>query len=294
MGQLRNAIRAYLLEDISPGQVLRRLNRYAGSLGEGAFATTVIATLDASRTSWRFAGAGHPPPLVVAGGQARYLELGGPPIGAVDEFHYEAAEEALELPATVILYSDGLVERRGSTLEDGLARLRGLVEDAAREAWPSAALVDVMLEGEGPADDVALLVVDALAPGPFSIELDSDPSQLAVLRRKLRPWLRAHGLDEQDAHDVLVAVDEASSNAIEHPRDPHRPVFRVEARVEGDELVFRVSDSGLWREAVENASRGRGLAFMRSLMARVEILENRTGTEVVLRRALPARVSSDA
>ena len=68
MGQLRNAIRAYLLEDISPGQVLRRLNRYARSIGEGAFSTTVIATLDPSRTSWCFASAGHPPPVVVSDG----------------------------------------------------------------------------------------------------------------------------------------------------------------------------------------------------------------------------------
>ena len=84
MGQLRNAIRAYLLEDISPGQVLRRLNRFARTMGEGAFSTCVLVTLDPSRTIWRFASAGHPPPLVVADGGARLLELRGPPVGALE------------------------------------------------------------------------------------------------------------------------------------------------------------------------------------------------------------------
>jgi PAS domain S-box-containing protein len=292
MGQLRNAIRAYLLEDISPGQVLRRLNRYARSLGEGAFATTVVATLDPSRTSWCFASAGHPPPIVVSEGHARFLELVGPPVGAVDEFEYEAQEEVLSRPAIAILYTDGLVERRGTRLEDGLARLLELVGESIRSGSADAeALVSAMLEGEGPADDVAVLVVEALAAPPLSLELPADPSQLAVLRGELRPWLRSHGLTEQESHDVLVAVDEAASNAIEHPLDPRSGLFHVEGRVHGEELVVRVSDSGRWREQTGPTDRGRGLSFMRRLMSDVEIVESDGGTEVLLRRGLPARVS---
>jgi PAS domain S-box-containing protein len=290
MGQLRNAIRAYLLEDISPGQVLRRLNRYARSIGEGAFSTTVIATLDPTRTTWCFASAGHPPPLVVSNGRARFLDLRGPPIGAMDEFDYEATQEVFSRPTTAILYTDGLVERRGALLEDGLARLLELVEGSAETGSASAAaLVDGMLEGEDPVDDVALLVVESLPTPPLSLELESDPSQLAVLRGELRPWLLAHGLAEQELHDVLVAVGEAASNAIEHPRDAQSAVFRVEGSASGDELVIRVSDSGRWREQVEKGSRGRGLSLMRSLMGDVQIVENDAGTEVVLRCGLPAR-----
>ena len=290
MGQLRNAIRAYLLEDISPGQVLRRLNRYARSIGEGAFSTTVIATIDPTRTSWCFSSAGHPPPLVVSEGRPRFLELRGPPLGAMDEFEYEATQEDLSRPVTVVLYTDGLVERRSGKLEDGLARLLALVEESARSgSTGAAALVEGMLEGEGPADDVALLVVEAPAAPPLSLELPSEPSQLAVLRSELRSWLGLHGLEGQEAHDVLVAVDEAAANAIEHPQDPQHAVFRVRGRVDGDEIVLSVSDSGRWREQVESGSRGRGLPFMRSLMADVQIFENHEGTEVVLRRGLPAR-----
>jgi PAS domain S-box-containing protein len=284
MGELRNAIRAYLLEDISPGQVLRRLNRYAASMGEGAFSTTVVATLDPSRTTWRFASAGHPPPLLVADGEARFLELRGPPVGAMDDFDYEVVERVVSRPAKVVLYTDGLVERRGARLEDGLARLLDLVTaDSSRVGADAETLVRTMLAHDDPADDVAVLVVDAV-PAPLSLELRAEPGQLAVLRRELRPWLRSHGFDERERHDVLVAVGEAAANAIEHPRDPRHPLFVVEARMERDELVVHVGDSGRWREPAVPTDRGRGISFMREFMSDVEIRETATGTRVTLRR----------
>jgi PAS domain S-box-containing protein len=290
MGQLRNAIRAYLLEDISPGQVLRRLNRYAHSIGDGAFSTTVVATLDPSRETWRFAGAGHPPPVVLVDGELRLLELKGPPIGSLDDFGYELLEEVVPRPAAVVLYTDGLVERRGARLEDGLARLLEVAaESIASGSADAEALVERMLGGEGPADDVAVLVVQLLGAGPLALELAAEPSQLAVLRDELRPWLRSQGLDEETCQDVIVAVVEAASNAIEHPHDPRSPVFRVEGRVDGEELVVRIFDSGRWREPSLWTDRGRGLFFMGELMSNVEIREGDAGTEVVLRRGLGTR-----
>jgi PAS domain S-box-containing protein len=292
MGQLRNAIRAYLLEDISPGQVLRRLNRYARTVGEGAFSTTVLVTLDPSRTIWRFASAGHPPPLLLADGETRLLELRGPPVGALDDFDYEVVEEILTRPAAVILYTDGLVERRGERLDDMLARLREVVSGAVEPGSVDAeVLAGRMLADEGPADDVALLVVDVEPTQPFSAELPTDATQLAVLRARLRPWLRSQGLDEQTSHDVLVAVGEAAANAIEHPREPQGAVFHVDGRVEHGDLVIRVSDTGRWREPSLPTERGRGLSFMRRLMSDVEVHDNERGTEIVLRRNLRVRAA---
>ena len=285
MGQLRNAIRAYLLEDISPGQVLRRLNKFARTMGEGAFSTTVLVTLDPSRTIWRFANAGHPPPLVLEDASVRLLELRGPPVGALDDFDYEVVEETLRRPATVVLYTDGLIERRGARIEDGLARLCDLAaETLAADSTRAEALVRRMLGDEGPADDVAVLVVDAEDARPFALELPAEPAQLAVLRRELRPWLRAQGLDERVAHDLLVAIGEAASNAVEHPRDPQDGRFRVEGRHADGELVVRVLDSGRWREQSLPTARGRGLSFMRTLASEVEVVESEGGTEIVLRQ----------
>jgi PAS domain S-box-containing protein len=290
MGQLRNAIRAYLLEDLSPGQVLGRLNRYARSIGEGAFSTTVVATVDPARETWRFAGAGHPPPLVLTEGNLRMLELTGPPIGSLDDFDYEHVEAVVTRPSFVILYTDGLVERRGARIEDGLARLLEVAtESIASGSADAEALVERMLGGEGPADDVAVLVVESLGTRPLALELAAEPSQLVVLRDELRPWLRSYGLDEATCHEVLVATGEAAANAIEHPHDPQSTVFRVECHVDADELVIRIFDSGRWREQSLPTDRGRGLFFMRELMSDVEIRERDEGTEVVLRRGLRSR-----
>jgi serine phosphatase RsbU (regulator of sigma subunit) len=175
-----------------PGEVLRRLNRYARSIGDGAFSTTVVATLDPSRETWRFASAGHPPPLVLTEGELRLLELTGPPIGSLDDFDYGQVEAVVTRAASVILYTDGLVERRGARLEDGLARLLDVASESISSGSADAeALVERMLEGEGPADDVAVLVVELLGTGPLALELEAEPSQLAVLREELRPWLRS-------------------------------------------------------------------------------------------------------
>lgn len=131
-----------------------------------------------------------------------------------------------------------------------------------------------------------------VSAGRFSLELPTEPEQLAVLRSELRPWLSAHGLDERTAQDVLVATGEAASNAIEHPRDPRNQVFRVEGQVADGQLVIRVSDSGRWRQPSLPSERGRGLPFMRKLVSDVEVVESDGGTAVVLRQALPARAAS--
>ena len=288
MGQLRNAIRAYLLDGISPAQVLKRLNRYAASMGEGAFATAVVATLDPERTTWCVASAGHPPALLVADGGARFLSRGGPPVGSTDDFDYEQVGETIEGPGTLVLFTDGLVERRGQRLEDGLARLRRLVSETA--AADAQGLVDAMLEGDPPADDVAVLVVEVVS-APFALELPIDASGLRILRGELRNWLVTQGLGEAECNDVVVAVSEAAANAIEHPRDPRRAHFRVDGRVQHGELMIRISDSGHWREQTFPTDRGRGLTFMREFMSEVEIVESDDGTEVILRRGLPSRMT---
>jgi anti-sigma regulatory factor (Ser/Thr protein kinase) len=145
-----------------------------------------------------------------------------------------------------------------------------------------------MLEAEVPLDDVAVLVVETDGSRPLFLELPTEATQLAVLRRELRPWLRSQGVDEEACHDVVIAVGEAASNAIEHPRDPRSAVFRVEGHVRRGEVVIRVSDSGRWREQSLPTDRGRGLAFMRRLMSDVVIVERDEGTEVVLRRGASA------
>ena len=127
MGQLRSALRAYALEGRSPARVLQLLSRYADGVTGARGATLVYAVVDPAAREVRYAAAGHPPPLLVApNGRARYLEgARGVPLDRALGHVYEDAVTAVPEGSTLVLYSDGAIERRGEPLDAGLERLRG-------------------------------------------------------------------------------------------------------------------------------------------------------------------------
>ena len=175
--------------------------------------------LDPAAGTFRYACAGHPPPLVLRpGGGTELLEDGRSPLlcalppalsGPRPEGTY-----LLEPGDRLLLYSDGLVERRRESLTVGLRRLAepGGRRSATGAGW-SDELVRRMTAGAGD-DDVALLAV-AFAP-MFRATLPASPERLAGLRRQLRGWLAAVGADDDAAADVLLACGEAAANAVEH------------------------------------------------------------------------------
>ncbi|MDP9400345.1 MAG: serine/threonine-protein phosphatase [Actinomycetota bacterium] len=116
MGQLRSALSAATHGTDGPPEALDILDRYARTV-DGAPGTTVVQVrLDRSRATVRHSRAGHPPALLVTeDGEASFLEAaGGPPLAAgTDEVSHPAADEPFPPRATLVLYTDGLVERRG-------------------------------------------------------------------------------------------------------------------------------------------------------------------------------------
>jgi serine phosphatase RsbU (regulator of sigma subunit) len=158
MGQVRNALRAYALEEADPPSVLRRVNRLVHRAGRGAMTTLALALVAPSRTSLRTASAGHPPLLLATAEDVSFVDDGrGLPLGAVEAADYEDVVVPLEPGATVLLYTDGLVERRDESIADGLTRLAELAEprgESARELLDRL-LASGLASGE---DDVALLV----------------------------------------------------------------------------------------------------------------------------------------
>jgi len=129
-------------------------------------------------------------------------------------------------------------------------------------------------------------------PSPDSphrtIRIPAEPAQLAGLRRELRTWLGGHHVDDAVVSDVLVAVTEAASNAIEHGygHDDARTVV-VEGYL-GAELHVTVRDRGRWTGQVHSAERGRGLPLMQGVMDAVEVERSDQGTIVRMRRSLDA------
>ncbi len=163
MGQLRSALSAATHGADGPPEALDTLDRYARTV-DGALGTTVVQVrLDRSRNTVRYSSAGHPPPLLVTeDGEASLLDTaGGPPLGAGPEtLRHPKAELPFPPRATLVLYTDGLVERRGCSLDDGFAGLtdavrRHLALDVERLA--DAILAD-LFDGGAAADDAALVI----------------------------------------------------------------------------------------------------------------------------------------
>jgi serine phosphatase RsbU (regulator of sigma subunit)/anti-sigma regulatory factor (Ser/Thr protein kinase) len=289
MGQLRIALRAYALEFAEPSVVLRRLARFAQTLPEDQMTTCVYAAIDSDSGALRFVNAGHPPPLVLKpDGSAEYLEgARSMPLGVLADPDYEESGVSLEPGSTVLLYTDGLVERRGESIDTGLERLRAAVAAAPHDP---ESLCDRVLEGlaeDGPSDDVALLAVRALPHDiqPLDLTLPADPATLAGLRRTLRGWLEQAGASEEEVRDIVLAAIEASANAVEHAYGPGDADFDLDAHSVDGEVTVTVRDYGSWR-LESDPHRGRGFGVMRAAMDGVEVTSETGGTTVRLRRRL--------
>lgn len=152
MGHLRHAAGAYLLEDHDPATTLTRMNRLAQWILPGEIATVVIGFFPSGGSQVELSTAGHLPPLLVREASAAFLDLSrGPALGVSDAPAYTTTTHAFDAGAMLVLYTDGLVERRGESIDDGLERLRSNV--AAH--GPVDDLCDRLLAAipEGPADD---------------------------------------------------------------------------------------------------------------------------------------------
>mgnify|MGYP000044068472 FL=1 len=289
MGQLRNGLRAFALDQLRPAAAVTRLNRLLDSFAEAPFATLAYLTVDPRRGLCRYTVAGHPPPLIArAGGAVEFLEGGRAlPLGVDAELGYEQELVDLEPGDLVVLYTDGLVERRDSTLAEGLERLRRCVERAPREpeTLVEAVLADCIGEAELP-DDVAILAV-RLAERPVSdleLRLPADSASLVVVRDELREWLARTPASASEADDVVLAAWEACANAVEHAQSPRRTTFALEASSIGRRVLVRVRDTGRWKPAEERSDRGLGLVLMRSLMDDLEVSPGPRGTVVTMER----------
>jgi serine phosphatase RsbU (regulator of sigma subunit) len=168
MGQLRMALRAYAVQDPSPVAVMSGVHRLASTLPMPELATATYLVFDPATRLLRFRSAGHPPPLVFGGGRAGYLEDGlSPPLGATDVADFTEGSHRLAAGATLVVYTDGLVERRGVSIQSGLDRLLRETSGHARLDVEDLCdhLLRCMVDAQDVADDVALLV---MRPGPLA------------------------------------------------------------------------------------------------------------------------------
>jgi anti-sigma regulatory factor (Ser/Thr protein kinase) len=303
MGELRSVARAYALEGHGPVQLVERMNGYHAALGADLMTTMLFAIVEIDSGRIRFVNAGHPPPLIVdEDGVTTVLEGAGPPLGVLDTWRYEERTARLPPGTMALLYTDGLVERRGERLDDGLARLRAAAPGGgtAQETCDRVVEAADVLSAD---DDVTLVVVRGEPViGPVArLKLAPDPETLASLRRVLGRWLREAGAERDEIHDRVMAANEAWQNALEHGTGFARTTVDVELERVNGHVTITVRDPGPPRAGERGPAdpdRGRGIELMRALADEVTLELAPHGSVVRLQRRLrdpcsePGRVAN--
>jgi signal transduction histidine kinase/CheY-like chemotaxis protein/serine phosphatase RsbU (regulator of sigma subunit) len=296
MSQLRSALGAAALTSRDPNAVIDLLDSYATRISGAACSTVAYAVIDARAETVWYSCAGHPYPLLIRpDGTVGYLEEGRRPPLASKSLGPSSTSGRAEFPpgSLLLLYTDGLIERRGESLDVGLRRLA----DAAATCIHlpvgevCATLLTLLAPPNGYSDDVAVLAVRpaGATPESFVLALPADKTNVAPTRQRLRTWLRSCTLqlDQVCEYDVLVGVGEALINAIEHGSglDKKRTVS-LELFAHKDRILASVSDSGRWSTdsaaSRRDSSRGHGLTLIHGLSDAVNTTRTVLGTRVIM------------
>ena len=225
------------------------------TFGSGMIATVLFLIIDSARGVVTLARAGHPPPaLRGADGSVRLLETTNTlPLGVDERVTPGEAEYPFAPGETLLLFTDGLIERRRESISVGFDRLR---EAFAAAPEGVEAICDHVLEQtiteQGSDDDVALLAVRLLPlpAGPLRARrCPPSPRRCPLARHRLRAWLTENvpALDFEARSGLEVAWSEAVTNVVRHAYGPGDATFRAAGRREGNQLWLVVADDGHWR-----------------------------------------------
>ncbi|MBW3360855.1 SpoIIE family protein phosphatase [Streptomyces microflavus] len=278
MGQLRTTAQTLAQLDLPPQEVLHHLDEQAQRLGSDRMATCLYAVYDPVAHRITIANAGHPPPVLLhLGGRAEVLRVPpGAPIG-VGGVDFEAVELDAPAGATLLLYTDGLVESRLRDVWTGIEQLRERLAATAQltgpdHAPPLEALCDDVLDMLGPGDrddDIALLAArfDGIAPSDVAYwYLEPEDAAPGRARRLARRALSRWGLDEM-SDEVELLVSEVVTNAVRYAERPvtlrllRTDILRCEVGDDSPQLPRQ-------RRARETDEGGRGLFLVNRLARR--------------------------
>jgi serine phosphatase RsbU (regulator of sigma subunit)/anti-sigma regulatory factor (Ser/Thr protein kinase) len=291
MGKMRNALRALALVGGSATEIVARADEFHRHFGQGELVTLLVGVLARDLGTFRFVSAGHAPPLVVDREGAAFTtpERTNPPLGLTQAPSFTEAIVPLRFGTSILLYTDGLVERRDESLDVGLERLRRNGELLVKDREPSDNITDLlerMLGEQRPTDDVAVLLIqrDVAPKTRLEFAVDARAHSLSSIRRAVSRWLQDLEVSPAATMEVVTAVSEASANAVEHAYGPAGGLILITATVEAGIVDVRIQDSGTWRTSSRAGGLGKGLQVMRTLMDEVDIESSQHGNVVTMRR----------
>ncbi|WP_183107096.1 SpoIIE family protein phosphatase [Streptomyces sp. 1114.5] len=296
MGQLRTAARTLITLDLDPARVLYRLDEATTTVGEGQFATCVCVVYDPVDRRCTAASAGHLPPVVAdTEGRAHLVELPtGAPLG-VGGVPFESAEFTLPEEGILVLYTDGLVERRSRDLDEGLRLLCRTVADRRASLEQTCDAVLTRLTGRTSEDDIAVIMAQVRPHGAdriATLPLTGDHAMVAHSRRFTRETLNAWGLDTlADWAELLTS--ELITNALVHAGSPTQLRLFCN-RVLTVEVADQEAAAPRIRRARTEDEGGRGIHLVNELAHRWGSRRTADGKVVWFELELPPGGSSAA
>ncbi|WP_449513109.1 SpoIIE family protein phosphatase [Cellulomonas sp.] len=275
MGQLRSVVRTYAFEVRTPGPVLERVDQLVAGMRIPRPASLVLTTLTRTGDTWRLAysRAGHLPALLVRDGEVTELDGAAGRLIGISVGPRTTAEVSLVPGDVLVLYTDGLIERRDRELRSGLAALH---EAAARVTATDAAGIgeDLLARlAESPEDDVAVVVVripDPAADGGLSHSprsrrwrLASEPSAAGRARHAVVRTCQAWGLSCGPSAEIVVS--ELVANAVLHGWG--HVILRLDDTDDG--LRIEVEDANPAPPVTADGHRGRVGGFGMQIVERL-------------------------
>ncbi|NUT38243.1 MAG: SpoIIE family protein phosphatase [Hamadaea sp.] len=321
MAELRHATRAYLAEGHGPAAAVDRLNALMLRLIPGEIATLCLLAVDTVTGRVRLCNAGHPSPVLAAPDGVRLITDHGPLLG-IDLGDAAETEFTLAPGATVVLYTDGLIERRTRTLDSGFDRIAAACAHIEPDLEDFASR---LLEEVGPStadDDIAMVAIRRHGTGAFDSELPNEAvmerifeygtpltdgatpppdgagreitlDALVGLRRLAATACDDAGLPRENREDFVLAVNELLTNVLKHGGGAGRMWLWSDAGW----LYCKVTDDGpgvsgpLERAGAvrpdQAALTGRGFWLIRRLIGRMRIRSGPSGTAVTIAVPLP-------
>ncbi|MGH2904458.1 MAG: ATP-binding SpoIIE family protein phosphatase [Solirubrobacteraceae bacterium] len=290
MAEIRTALRAYMVQGHKLTEVVSMLNGLLISMGRNRGATLSILELDPEAEELEAVIAGHLPPLLIEpDGHTRLLEQRhGLPVGVRTRHEYQACRYPFPTGSRLLLYTDGLIERRDESIDEGFQRLIAAAQAAAGRSDSSFAdrVYRALLDETPLEDDVALLAIETMPlQDKLEMTLPARPDVLGGLRNTLGRWLKAAGANQDELFDITLSTSEAATNAIEHAYGAREASFTVRFEREDQDVTITVGDIGRWRTGRSHGG-GRGLNIMRSLLDSVKIDSAADGTVVTMTKRL--------
>jgi serine phosphatase RsbU (regulator of sigma subunit)/anti-sigma regulatory factor (Ser/Thr protein kinase) len=309
-----HALRLLAVEGCPLEDLVTRADALVTAQNPELVATLLIVRYEPTTGRVRLAGAGHPPALIVRGGEVLEVPAPGIPIGWPGAASHEIVDRQLGRADTLILYTDGLIEATKDILE-GLRTLGAAA--AATSSYPARslarALVERQLADAARHDDSLALVLRRREPAavprhslaPFSHRFSPQAAAVPVARHLLRDWLRLVPVDADALDPLLLAVSELCSNAVRHASGAPGSIH-LQAWTEEDAVVVEVHDDGGGRGLAlldpvgdvelpdPEAEQGRGLFLVRELSDEVSQRQEEGHTVVrLVKRAVVGTAATE-